>query len=79
RIDSNVWQGKALGILAATPGPRAGAGVLQYASLATYFGGDVKGTLGIGRWSDAFDEENGVLRNADDITAFDSFLRALVT
>lgn len=39
RIDRQVWQGKPVVFLAASPGPRAGAGVLGHqAQLAPFFG-----------------------------------------
>lgn len=77
RIDTKVWQGKPLAILAATPGPRAGAGVLQYAALASHFGGDIKGSLGVGQWSEAYDEQRRVLTRADDSNALGAILAAL--
>ena len=49
RIDSKVWQGKPIVILAASPGPRAGANVLQTQEFtAPFFGMDIKGKHGIG-------------------------------
>lgn len=49
RIDQNVWQDTPLVMLAATPGPRAGAGVLGAAtSAAPHFGGQLKSHFGVG-------------------------------
>lgn len=75
RIDQPVWQGKPLVFLSATPGPRAGAGVLSgQESLAPYFGGTVLGTLGIGTWSDAWDAERQELTRETDIKALGDVL-----
>lgn len=58
RIDIKVWQGKPLVLLAATPGKRAGAGVLtQQVSLAPHFGAEVIGHLGIGKWSESWSSD----------------------
>lgn len=77
RINRQVWQGKPLGILAAAPGPRADAGVLQYASMAPRFGGDIKGSVGIGLWSEAFDTEKRVSTKPVDISALGKALATL--
>ncbi|MEM8492952.1 MAG: NAD(P)H-dependent oxidoreductase [Pseudomonadota bacterium] len=79
RIDAKVWQGKPLVVLAATPGPRAGAGVLQYALLASHFGGEVKGSHGVGQWSEAFDNQRRELTKPDDISALSEVLAALAS
>jgi hypothetical protein len=58
RIEMKVWQGKPMALLAASPGPRAGAGVLDsQEALVPRFGGDLRGRPGIGRWSAAWDAE----------------------
>ncbi|MBW3098354.1 NADPH-dependent FMN reductase [Pseudohoeflea coraliihabitans] len=79
RIDMKVWQGKPVVFLAATPGPRAGAGVLSgQEQIAPFFGADLRGVLGVGIWSEAWDAENGVLARAEDVAALDKVLTALV-
>lgn len=79
RIDMNLWQGKPMLILAATPGPRAGAGVLSSQEmLAPFFGADVRGKLGIGKWPEAWDAEARVLTRPEDIEAFGQALAGLV-
>ncbi|MEM7093664.1 MAG: NAD(P)H-dependent oxidoreductase [Actinomycetota bacterium] len=64
RIDTGVYQGRRVVLLAATPGPRAGAGVLGAATMATpHFGADVIGHLGIGSFAENFDLANGRISN----------------
>lgn len=78
RIDSKVWQNKPIVILAASPGPRAGANVLQTQEFtAPFFGMDIKGKHGVGKWAEAWDGET--LTNSDDIQAVDKALSALIT
>ena len=58
RADKNVYQGKPMVIMAATPGPRAGAGVLgAVGHLAPFFGGEVRGSFGLGTFLESFDRE----------------------
>ncbi|MFK7889607.1 MAG: NADPH-dependent FMN reductase [Granulosicoccus sp.] len=78
RIDTKVWQNKPMVIMAASPGPRAGAGVLGHiATMAPYFGGNIKGSVGIGRWHDSFDRETMTLTQASDISLLEVALDAL--
>ncbi len=80
RIDMKLWQGKALVMLAATPGGRAGAGVLGIQEMiAPFFGAALRGTLGIGKWAESWDVKNGSLVKADDVAALDGLLTALVS
>jgi hypothetical protein len=45
-------------IMAATPGPRAGAGVLAAVQqIAPFFGGEVRGTFGLGKFHESFDRK----------------------
>ena len=79
RIKQSIFQDKPMVILAATPGGRGGQGVLQTAQGgAPYFGADIKGVHGVGKWPSAYDDENNTLVNQDDITAIDAALAALV-
>lgn len=76
RIDAKVWQDKPMVILSATPGPRAGANVLQSQEFtAPYFGMDLKGRYGVGDWQNAW---NGTsLTKDEDITGVDKALISL--
>jgi hypothetical protein len=70
-----LWQGKPMALLAASPGPRAGAGVLASQELlAPHFGADLRGTLGIGRWPEAWDTDTDQLTRREDIAALDKLL-----
>jgi hypothetical protein len=67
-------------MLAASPGPRAGANVLaSQQMLAPHFGADPRGTLGIGKWPEAWDAEAKRLIRPEDIGALDDLLGQLVT
>jgi chromate reductase len=80
RIEMKLWQGKPVAMLAASPGPRAGANVLaSQQMLAPHFGADLRGTLGIGRWPEAWDAEAMRLVRPEDIGALDDLLGQLVT
>jgi len=80
RIDMGVFHGKPVLALAASPGPRAGAGVLGYIEMSLpRFGADVKGQLGIGMWSEAWNADTKTLTNPDDIVALDQALNALTS
>lgn len=75
RIDAKVWQNRPMVMLAASPGPRAGANVLaSQEMLAPFFGGEIRGKLGIGTWSEAWDAESGRLTRAEDSAALDAAL-----
>ncbi len=79
RIDMKVWQDKPVVFLAATPGRRAGAGVLGgQENMAPYFGADLRAVHGVGTWSESWDAEAETLVNDDDIAALDAALTALV-
>ena len=78
RIEMKLWQGKPMVLLAASPGRRAGAGVLDsQVALAPHFGGEVRGRLGIGRWSEAWSAETRSLVRPEDATALDAALAGL--
>ncbi|SLN73540.1 NADPH-dependent FMN reductase [Roseisalinus antarcticus] len=79
RIEMKLWQGKPLVMLAASPGSRAGAGVLADQSrLAPHFGAELRGTLGIGKWAEAWDAEALALARPEDRAALDALLFRLV-
>ena len=72
RIDQQVYQGKPVLMLAASPGPRAGAGVLGAATMsAPFFGAKLVGSLGVGPFGEAFSDR---LTDAE----LDAELRALL-
>lgn len=80
RIEMKLWQGKPMAMLAASPGPRAGANVLaSQAMLAPHFGAELRGTLGIGKWPEAWDTEAERLTRPDDRAALDDLLGQLAT
>ena len=79
RIDAKVYQGKAVVALAATPGPRAGAGVLgAVEATAAFFGMDLRAIQGIGVWGDAYDGETSTLTKEEDMAALDGALKKLI-
>jgi NAD(P)H-dependent FMN reductase len=79
RIDMAIYQNKPLLALSATPGPRAGAGVLgAVEASAPFFGADLRGTVGIGGWGEAFDPASGSLMREADVAALDSTLTDLI-
>jgi NAD(P)H-dependent FMN reductase len=79
RIEMKLWQGKPVVMLAASPGPRAGAGVLGgQEMLAPFFGAEVRGKLGIGKWAEAWDADTRTLINPEDNEALRNALRGLV-
>ena len=78
RIDMQVYGGRPVLMLAATPGSRGGAGVLGHAELtAPFFGADLVGTLGVGRFSETFDSEAGELLDPELRAELDRLLTAL--
>lgn len=78
RLDGKVYADKPTLALAATPGPRAGAGVLaSVEGSAPFFGMDLKGVVGIGSWGEAFDNDRLELTRAEDIDRIDAGLAAL--
>jgi len=78
RIEMKLWRGKPVVMLAATPGPRAGAQLLKnQQETAPFFGAEILGTLGIGKWTEAWDIEHQALVRPEDITALDALLDTL--
>ncbi|WP_395173978.1 NADPH-dependent FMN reductase [Roseibium alexandrii] len=76
RIDMRIWQDKPVVLLAATPGPRAGANVLGTQEFtAPFFGMDIKGTHGVGKWGEGWDGER--LIREEDVLRIDEALGAL--
>ena len=78
RIDQKVWQDKPIVLLAATPGPRAGANVLQTQEFtAPFFGMDIKGKHGVGLWREAWD--GTTLTKDADIVGVAAAIKGLLT
>lgn len=66
RLDMGIYQGAKVVMLAATPGPRSGAGVLGAATMAApFFGADLVGSLGIGQFPENVDLATGEITNAE--------------
>jgi chromate reductase len=66
RIDSKVYQGKPMIMLATSPGARGGASVLAAAEqTAPFFGGDVKASLSVPSFFDNFDSKSGKISNPE--------------
>lgn len=64
RISQQIFQGKAMVLLATSPGARGGASVLAAATQSTpFFGGHVTASLAVPSFYENFDVERGVLRN----------------
>ncbi len=78
RIEMQVYGGNRVLMLAATPGPRGGAGVLDHAEMtAPFFGADLVGRLGVGRFSETFDSVAGELVDPELRAELDRLLVAL--
>ena len=78
RVGMKVWQSKPMVMLSASPGERAGANVLASQEIiAPHFGADLRGKLGIGKWSEAWDSENQRLARTEDIAALANVLNEL--
>lgn len=78
RIDAKVFQGKAMILLATSPGQGGAGSVLSAAEAsAPFFGGDVKGTLSVASFYDNFDSEKNEISNADIDQKLRSTLEAL--
>lgn len=75
RIDSKVFQGKPVVIMATSPGPRGGKGVLGAAEMSLpFFGAELKGSLSVPRFQTVFDRDAGRLTDEE----LDGKLRALM-
>ncbi|WP_205689488.1 NADPH-dependent FMN reductase [Aurantiacibacter odishensis] len=78
RVDRNVWQGKPMVLLSASPGPGGAARVLALAETAApHFGGEVRATLSVPKFGEAFDAENGVLRDPEMVVRLQAALTKL--
>lgn len=80
RIEMKLWQSKPIVMLAASPGPRAGAGVLgSQEMLAPHFGAELRGKHGVGKWAEVWDAGAGTLIHAEDREALRNALSSLIT
>lgn len=75
RIDSKVFQGKPVVIMATSPGARGGKGVLGAAEMSLpFFGAELRGSLAVPRFHTVFDRDAGRLTDPE----LDDKLRALM-
>ena len=78
RIGRDVWQGKPMVLLATSPGPGGAARVLAIAETAApHFGGDVRASLSIPQFFDAFDPDAACLRDPALVAELRATLSAL--
>ena len=78
RIDSKVYQGKSLILLATSPGGRGASGVLAAAvKSAPYYGGDLKASLSIPGFYGNFDTEAGKVSNTEIQSMLETTLASL--
>ncbi len=79
RVDQKVFQGTPVVMLAASPGPRAGAGVLAGATTtAPFFGAELVGSLGVGSFHQIHDPETGTLGDPEISARLDALLELLI-
>ncbi|EPX81636.1 NADPH-dependent FMN reductase [Litoreibacter arenae] len=80
RINKEVFQGKPMVILSASPGKGGGASVMAAAKTsAGFFGADLKGSLSVGRFGETFDKEQGQLIAPDLVSGLSEALGGLKT
>ncbi|MEO0703971.1 MAG: NAD(P)H-dependent oxidoreductase [Pseudomonadota bacterium] len=78
RIEMKIYQDRPMVILATSPGKNGGGNVLKTAvEAAPFFGGDVKGSLSVGPFAEAFDPATGRLTSPQDARALREALVAL--
>ncbi|WP_427982873.1 NADPH-dependent FMN reductase [Agarivorans sp.] len=78
RINSKVYEDKALVLLSTSPGPGGAKSVLASAEASMpFFGGTVKASLSVPSFHDNFDSEQGKLSNAELNTQLLSALELL--
>ena len=66
RVETKVYQGKPVVMLATSPGGRGGMGVLGTATnSAPHFGAELKGSLSVPSFNDNFDSSSGQLTNPE--------------
>lgn len=78
RLGKEVYQGKPMVLLAASPGQGGGASVLGAAKVsAPFFGANLIGTLSVAKFNEVFDTQNGVLSDAELSKALGNLLANL--
>ncbi|MEM9047113.1 MAG: NAD(P)H-dependent oxidoreductase [Pseudomonadota bacterium] len=79
RVEMRVFQDKPMVIMAASPGGGGGGNVLKTAETsAPFFGADIRGSVSVGKWYEAYDAETGALTRPDDNAALDAALAKLL-
>ncbi len=79
RLEGQVYAGKPMVALAASPGPGGAASVLAAAKTSgPYFGSDIKGNLSVPNFGAAFDDDAGVLSDEEPAAKLREALRGLV-
>lgn len=64
RINAEVFQGKPMVIMSTSPGPYGASNVLKTATdSAGFFAADIRGSLSVANFNDAFDVDKGQLTN----------------
>lgn len=80
RINQKVYQSKPVAMFAASPGGRAGAGVLGSATtVAPHLGAELVGSLGVGTFSQNFDADASRIADAELDQSFRGVLQALLS
>ncbi|SMF47707.1 NADPH-dependent FMN reductase [Pseudobacteriovorax antillogorgiicola] len=78
RLNQKVYQDKPTILMAATPGPRGGAGVLGAAEMAgPFFGMDIKGKVSVGKFKDNYDLVTNEIINREIVDQIRSTVVAL--
>jgi len=78
RIKMAIYQDKPAVFLAASPGGRGAAKVLEFAvTTAPFFGAKVVGSMSVGKFGEAFDKDTGMLSGSEHADALNAALSAL--
>jgi len=78
RAGRDVWQNKPMVLLSTSTGPGGAMRSLSIAaSAAPHFGGEVKGTMSVPKFSEAFDVDAGCLRDEAQIEALKELVAQL--
>lgn len=79
RLEPRIWQDTPLVLLSTSPGPGGARSVLAAAQgAAPFWGGDLRGTLSVPRFGQAFDVERGLLTDQELATSLDEALASLL-
>lgn len=78
RINPKVYQDKPMLVMAASPGPRGGAGVLAAVeSGAPFFGMDIKARVSVPTFQDNFDSNNNEISNPEIKSQVNAAIKSL--